>query len=113
MIDKINDLLRDEAQTGTLDEVGPETLEATASLFGVLDREEPTPGVRRTKLAWALHLKWPGLLPLYDSYIWRCHGELGSVQGQDWYLRRCRVQTLPYAHAFPCPQPRITQLWRS
>jgi hypothetical protein len=78
LLDEINDLLRDEALTGTLDEAGSETLAAVARLYGVLDREEPTPGVRRTKLSKVLHLKRPRLLPLYDNYIWRCYGELGD-----------------------------------
>lgn len=80
LLDDINDLLRDEALTGTLDEAGPQTLEAIASLYGVLDRKKPTPSVRLTKLSKALHLKRPGLLPLYDNYIWQCYGELGNIR---------------------------------
>lgn len=80
LLDEINQLLRDEALTGPLDEAGPETLEAVARLYAVLDRKAPTPGVRRTKLSKALHLKRPALLPLYDANIWRCYGELGNIR---------------------------------
>ena len=36
--------------------------------------------MRRTKLSKALHLKRPGLLPLYDKNIWQCYGELGIIR---------------------------------
>ncbi|WP_090581559.1 DUF6308 family protein [Arthrobacter sp. ov407] len=70
-----------------MDEAGQDTFDAIARLYGVLDRDEPSPGVRRTKLSKALHLKRPGLLPLYDNYLWQCYGELGkkrmvSVKGR-------------------------------
>lgn len=88
LLDEINIRLKHPALTGTLDEAGQDTFDAIARLYGVLDRTAPTPGVRRTKLSKALHLKRPGLLPLYDNYIWQCYGELGkkrmrSVKGRN------------------------------
>ncbi|MDJ0354411.1 DUF6308 family protein [Pseudarthrobacter sp. PH31-O2] len=79
LLDEINVLLRDGSLTGTLDEAGPETLEAIARLYGVLDGKR-NPNVRLTKLSKALHLKRPQLLPLYDKNIWQCYGELGKIR---------------------------------
>lgn len=73
----------------SLDVAGPQTLEAIARLFGVLDGRR-TPELKRIKLSKILHLKRPSLLPLYDDNIWRCYGKLGnprmrSVPGRSNY----------------------------
>jgi hypothetical protein len=77
ILEKLTPLLRSEHLTGALDEASPETLAAIADLYGVLDGR-PTPQLGLIKLAKMLHLKRPGLLPLYDDKIWRCYGELGN-----------------------------------
>lgn len=86
ILEHIDPLLRNKHLTGTLDQAGPETLSAIAELYGVLDGRK-TPQLRLVKLAKILHLKRPGLLPLYDDNIWRCYGRLGkkrmdSVKGR-------------------------------
>lgn len=77
ILQDIDPLLRSEYLTGTLDHASPETLSAIAELYGVLDGKK-TPQLRLIKLAKILHLKRPGLLPLYDGNIWRCYGKLGN-----------------------------------
>lgn len=77
LLKEIDPLLCNEHLTGTLDEAGAETLSAIAKLYGVLDGKS-TPQLRLVKLAKILHLKRPGLLPLYDDHIWRCYGKLGN-----------------------------------
>lgn len=77
LIPVINPLMRSEHLAGTLDEAGEKTLTAIADLFGVLDGRS-TPQLQLVKLAKILHLKRPGLLPLYDDHIWRAYGKLGT-----------------------------------
>lgn len=77
LIPEINKRLRTEHLTGTLDEAADVTFSAIADLYGVLDRRK-TPQLRLVKLAKILHLKRPGLLPLYDDNIWRAYGKLGN-----------------------------------
>jgi hypothetical protein len=79
LFDEINELLRDEALTGSLEDADKATLDAVARLYGVLDGKK-TPQVRLIKLATVLHLKRPELFPLYDDNIWRCYGELGNIR---------------------------------
>lgn len=73
----ISPLMRSEHLSGTLEEAGEKTLTAIADLFGVLDGRS-TPQLQLVKLAKILHLKRPGLLPLYDDHIWRAYGKLGT-----------------------------------
>jgi hypothetical protein len=82
LLDSINSLLGDQNLKGTLDEAGPGTMKAIAKLYGVLDGK-CTPEVKLIKLSKALHLKRPGLLPLYDDNIWRCYGKLGAPKMQN------------------------------
>jgi hypothetical protein len=89
LLGDINDKLADKRLTGSLAEASDSTLEAIAELFGVLDRKDPTPGVRLTKLSKVLHLKRPDLIPLYDNNIWRCYAKLGTPRvkpekGRSW-----------------------------
>lgn len=77
LIPDINLLLGSEHLTGTLDEAGEPTLAAIADLFGVLDGSD-TPQLQIIKLSKILHLKRPGLFPLYDDHIWRAYGKLGN-----------------------------------
>jgi hypothetical protein len=85
----INTRLANIPQFGTLDRADDATLKAIADLFGVLDRKKPTPAVRLTKLSKVLHLKRPGLLPLYDDHVFRAYCKLGTVRvepvlGRSW-----------------------------
>lgn len=89
LLEKINEKLADPRLTGSLADASDSTLEAIAALFGVLDRKDPTPGVRLTKLSKVLHLKRPDLIPLYDNNIWRCYAKLGNprvkpMRGRSW-----------------------------
>jgi hypothetical protein len=89
LLEDINTRLGDKRLSGSLAEASDSTLEAIAELFGVLDRTDPTPGVRLTKLSKVLHLKRPDLIPLYDNNIWRCYAKLGNprvepVKGRSW-----------------------------
>lgn len=89
LFDEINAGLREVPETVTLDAADGTTLEAIADLFGVLDRKEPTPAVRLTKLSKVLQLKRPGLIPLYDHNVWRAYGKLGKLRveperGRSW-----------------------------
>lgn len=89
LLGEINEKLADKRLTGSLVDASDSTLEAIAELFGVLDRKDPTPGVRLTKLSKVLHLKRPDLIPLYDNNIWRCYAKLGNprvepVRGRSW-----------------------------
>lgn len=89
LLEEINEKLADPRLTGSLADASDSTLEAIAGLFGVLDRKDPTPGVRLTKLSKVLHLKRPDLIPLYDNNIWRCYAKLGNprvkpMRGRSW-----------------------------
>lgn len=86
---EINARLGNKSLSGSLATADDATLEAIAGLFGVLDRNQPTPAVRLTKLSKVLHLKRPGLIPLYDDHIWRAYSKLGTVRvkpvkGRSW-----------------------------
>lgn len=86
--DEINTRLGNVPRS-TLDMADEPTLEAIAHLFGVLDRKERPLAVRLTKLSKVLHLKRPGLLPLYDDHVWRAYSKLGNVRvppkvGRSW-----------------------------
>jgi hypothetical protein len=88
LLPHINERLMVKELAGTFDDAKPETLEAIADLFGVLD-DFPVKHVGMTKLAKVLHRKRPGLLPLYDENIRRCYGKLGTrpvppVKGRSW-----------------------------
>lgn len=61
----------------TFADASPETFDAIADLFGILD-ERPTPQVGKTKLMKVLHRRRPELIPLFDENIRCCYSEIGE-----------------------------------
>lgn len=75
LLEPINERMADPRLSGSLADAAPETIEALADLFGILDDYRPTKQVGKTKLMKVLHLKRPELIPLYDENIRRLYSE--------------------------------------
>jgi hypothetical protein len=88
LIPKLNKHLEGVEFDLPLEEASPDTLDAVAKLFSVLDPKRPK-WVKMTKVAKVLARKRPGLIPIYDKYVSYCYTDCADapvppVKGRSW-----------------------------